>query len=84
MNESSQAPSDWFAPEAWDPSSGWQNGVSTTLPVTPSAPPLAEEEAWRETVVPSERCWYRWSAPWSSSGVWAASEITETLTMYEL
>ncbi|CAN6239033.1 unnamed protein product [Urochloa humidicola] len=78
-----QAPSDWFAPEAQEPSSGWRNGAST-FPVTPSAPPLPEEdEAWSETV-PSERCWYRWSAPSSSFGVWAASDITGTLAMYEL
>ncbi|CAL5056483.1 unnamed protein product [Urochloa decumbens] len=77
-----QAPSDWFAPEAREPSSGWRNGAST-FPVTPSAPPLPEEEAWRETV-PSERCRYHWPAPSSSLGVWAASDITGTLAMYEL
>ncbi|CAL5020240.1 unnamed protein product [Urochloa decumbens] len=76
-----QAPSDWFAPEARQPSSGWRNGAST-FPVTPSAPPLPEE-AWRETV-PSERCRYHWPAPSSSLGVWAASDITGTLAMYEL
>ncbi|PUZ56288.1 hypothetical protein GQ55_5G284300 [Panicum hallii var. hallii] len=52
------------------------------FPVTSSAPPLPEE-AWSETV-PSGRCWYRWSAPLSSFGVWAASDITATLAMYEL
>ncbi|XP_025815476.1 uncharacterized protein LOC112892551 [Panicum hallii] len=52
------------------------------FPVTSSAPPLPEE-AWSETM-PSGRCWYRWSAPLSSFGVWAASDITATLAMYEL
>ncbi|TKW42288.1 hypothetical protein SEVIR_1G374200v4 [Setaria viridis] len=70
--ENKKAPSGWFAPEA-----------ARSFPVTPSAPPLPEE-AWSETTVPSERCWYRWSAPWSSSGVWAASDITGTLAVYEL
>lgn len=58
--------------------------------MTPSAPPLPEEEeAWGEattTTVPSERCRYRWPAPRSWSGVWAAAseDVTETLAMYEL
>ncbi|CAN6273954.1 unnamed protein product [Urochloa humidicola] len=76
-----QAHSDWFAPEGREPWSGWRDGAST-LSVTPSAPPLPEE-AWTETV-PSERCLYRWSAPSSSFVVWAASDITGTLAMYEL
>ncbi|CAL4886023.1 unnamed protein product [Urochloa decumbens] len=80
-----QPPSDWFTPEAREPSSGWRNGAST-FPATPSAPPLPEEEAWSHwsETVPSERCWYRWSAPSSSFGVWAASDITGTLALYEL
>ncbi|XP_039779060.1 uncharacterized protein LOC120646669 isoform X2 [Panicum virgatum] len=53
------------------------------FPVTPSAPPLPEE-AWSSGTVPSDRCWYRWSAPSSSYGVWTASDIAATLAMYEL
>ncbi|CAO2040188.1 unnamed protein product [Urochloa humidicola] len=80
-NLHAQAHSDWFAPEGPEPWSGWRDGAST-FPVNPSAPPLPKE-SWTETV-PSERCWYRWSAPSTSFGVWAASDITGTLAMYEL
>ncbi|XP_062217608.1 heavy metal-associated isoprenylated plant protein 19-like [Phragmites australis] len=75
-----QAPSDSFTPEAGEISSRWQNGLSS-FPITPSAPPLPE--AWSQTA-PSERCWYRWSAPSSTLGMWVASDITGTLAMYEL
>uniref|UniRef100_A0A0A9CY60 HMA domain-containing protein n=1 Tax=Arundo donax TaxID=35708 RepID=A0A0A9CY60_ARUDO len=69
-----QAPSDSFVPESLETSSGWQNSGSTSH-VTPSAPPLPD--AWNRTeTVPSERCWYRWSAPSSTLGMWAASDIT--------
>ncbi|KAL6911252.1 hypothetical protein ACP4OV_000057 [Aristida adscensionis] len=77
-----QAPSDLFAWETPESSSGQQNGFSATFPVTPSAPPLPE--AWSQTTAPSERCWYRWPASCSTLGVWAASEVTGTLAMYEL
>ncbi|KAK3155660.1 hypothetical protein QOZ80_2BG0206020 [Eleusine coracana subsp. coracana] len=76
------APSDWLAEET--SKNGWQDGVGSTLePVTPSAPPLPAED-WSETV-PSERCWYRWPAPASSTlVVWDASDVTGALATYEL
>ncbi|XP_021316068.1 uncharacterized protein LOC110435067 isoform X3 [Sorghum bicolor] len=83
-----QVSSDWVAPEA---AGGWRrHGAGTFHATAPSAPPLPLEEqleaaaAWSETTAPSERCRYRWAAPGSTLGVWAASEITGTLAMYEL
>lgn len=67
---------------------GWRRDGAGTFPTTvpiPSAPPLPapeeEAEAWSETTAPSERCRYRWAAPVSTFGVWAASDITGTLAM---
>lgn len=65
---------------------GWRRDGAGTFPTTvpiPSAPPAPEEEAeaWSETTAPSERCRYRWAAPGSTVGVWAASDITGTLAM---
>jgi len=77
-------------PEARDRSSAWWNrrGRTAFHVVAPSAPPLPEEyeddDAWRSKAVASERCWYRWSTPSSTPGVWAASDVTGTLAMYEL
>ncbi|XP_066328840.1 uncharacterized protein [Miscanthus floridulus] len=82
---SGQVPSDWVASD----SAGWWRHDTSTFPATaPSAPPLPvpeeEDDAWSETTMPSDRCRYRWAAPGSTLGVWAASEITGTLAMYEL
>ncbi|KAL6591507.1 hypothetical protein ACP70R_050010 [Stipagrostis hirtigluma subsp. patula] len=79
-NLSRQARSDLFVSDTLERPSERQGDLST-FPVTPSAPPLPE--AWSQTV-PSERCWYRWSASSSTLGVWAASDITGTLAMFEL
>ncbi|KAJ1281642.1 hypothetical protein BS78_04G321300 [Paspalum vaginatum] len=88
-NLSGQAPPA-TALEARDSSNAWwyRRGTAALHVVAPSAPPLPEEyegeDAWRTKAVASERCWYRWSAPSSTPGVWSASDVTGTLAMYEL
>lgn len=77
-----QAPFDSFALGTDPESPSRRRNSLSTVPVTPSAPPLPE--SWSHTM-PSERCAYRWSAaPSGTLGMWTASDITGTLAMYEL
>lgn len=85
-NSFGQVPSGTEEGRAGASSSGWRNGFFPVVTPTPSAPPLPEEEEERwlrsEETVASERCWYRWSAPSGTAGVWSASDVTGTLAMY--
>uniref|UniRef100_A0ACD5YQC5 Uncharacterized protein n=1 Tax=Avena sativa TaxID=4498 RepID=A0ACD5YQC5_AVESA len=61
-----------------------QNGLGT-FPVTPSAPPLPEPDTWKCPASPCGRRTYRWSTPSPGElGMWAASDVTGTLAVYEL
>uniref|UniRef100_A0ACD6ASG0 Uncharacterized protein n=1 Tax=Avena sativa TaxID=4498 RepID=A0ACD6ASG0_AVESA len=61
-----------------------RNGTGT-FPATPSAPPLPEPDTWRCLASPCGRRTYRWSTPSSGElGMWAVSDVTGALAVYEL